>query len=87
MCVIRIRSGYEWAGELRKVEIAKGGHQFQFQRFTGTGMADGQARDLSRARHELGNRMRVAAVFPPGIVTRMGRNRYAASVATPRTEP
>ena len=31
---------YAWAGELRTVEIAKGGHQFQFRRFIGTGMAD-----------------------------------------------
>jgi hypothetical protein len=31
---------YVWAGELRTVEIAKGGHQFQFRRFIGTGMAD-----------------------------------------------
>jgi cell filamentation protein len=31
---------YDWAGELRTVEIAKGGSQFQFQRFIGAGMAD-----------------------------------------------
>jgi cell filamentation protein len=31
---------YDWAGELRTVEIAKGGHQFQFRRFIETGMAD-----------------------------------------------
>lgn len=31
---------YEWAGELRKVEIAKGGHQFQFRQYLETGMAD-----------------------------------------------
>jgi len=31
---------YDWAGELRTVEIAKGGHQFQFQRFIVTGMND-----------------------------------------------
>ena len=31
---------YEWAGELRTVEISKGGHQFQFRRFIQTGMAD-----------------------------------------------
>ncbi len=31
---------FEWAGELRTVEIAKGGHQFQFHRFIETGMAD-----------------------------------------------
>jgi len=31
---------YEWAGELRTVEIAKGGHQFQFREFIETGMAD-----------------------------------------------
>jgi len=31
---------YDWAGELRTVEIAKGGHQFQFRRFVETGMQD-----------------------------------------------
>lgn len=31
---------YEWAGELRTVEIAKGGHQFQFRQFIETGMTD-----------------------------------------------
>ena len=31
---------YDWAGELRTVEIAQGGHQFQFRRFIGIGVAD-----------------------------------------------
>lgn len=31
---------YEWAGELRKIEIAKDGHQFQFRQYLETGMAD-----------------------------------------------
>lgn len=31
---------YDWAGEIRTVEIAKGGNQFQFRRFIETGMAD-----------------------------------------------
>jgi cell filamentation protein len=31
---------YEWAGELRTVEISKDGHQFQFRRYIETGMAD-----------------------------------------------
>lgn len=31
---------YDWAGELRTVEIAKGGSQFQFRRYIATGMAD-----------------------------------------------
>lgn len=31
---------YDWAGELRTVEISKGGHQFQFRRFIETGMDD-----------------------------------------------
>jgi cell filamentation protein len=31
---------YEWAGELRTVEIAKGGNHFQPRRFIETGMAD-----------------------------------------------
>ena len=31
---------YDWAGEVRTVEIAKDGHQFQLRRFIETGMAD-----------------------------------------------
>jgi len=31
---------YDWAGELRTVEIAKGSSQFQFRRYIVTGMAD-----------------------------------------------
>jgi len=31
---------YDWAGEIRTVELAKGGSRFQFRRFIGTGMAD-----------------------------------------------
>lgn len=31
---------YDWAGELRTVEIGKGGSQFQFRRYIETGMAD-----------------------------------------------
>ena len=31
---------YDWAGEVRTVEIAKSGHQFQPRRFIETGMAD-----------------------------------------------
>lgn len=31
---------YEWAGQVRTVEIAKGGDQFQFRQFIETGMAD-----------------------------------------------
>ena len=31
---------YDWAGQLRTVEIAKGGNQFQFRQFIETGMAD-----------------------------------------------
>lgn len=39
---------YDWAGELRTVEIAKGRHQFQFRRFIETGMRDVHQR-LARA--------------------------------------
>jgi len=35
---------YEWAGELRTVEISKGRQQFQFRKFIETGMADVHAR-------------------------------------------
>jgi cell filamentation protein len=31
---------YKWAGEIRTLEISKGGHQFQFQKYIQTGMAD-----------------------------------------------
>ena len=31
---------YDWAGQLRTVEISKGGHQFQFRQYIETGMAD-----------------------------------------------
>ena len=31
---------YDWAGELRTVEIAKGGEQFQFRQYIETGIAD-----------------------------------------------
>lgn len=31
---------YDWAGEVRTVEISKGGHQFQLRRYIATGMAD-----------------------------------------------
>jgi cell filamentation protein len=31
---------YEWAGEIRTVEISKDGHQFQFRQYIATGMAD-----------------------------------------------
>lgn len=31
---------YDWAGELRTVEITKGGSQFQFRRYITTGMQD-----------------------------------------------
>jgi cell filamentation protein len=31
---------YDWAGELRTVEISKGASQFQFRRYIETGMAD-----------------------------------------------
>jgi cell filamentation protein len=37
---------YEWAGEVRTVEISKGGHQFQFRRYISTGMADIHSRIL-----------------------------------------
>jgi cell filamentation protein len=40
---------HDWAGEVRTVEISKGGSQFMFRRFIPTGMADVHAR-LVRAR-------------------------------------
>ncbi len=46
---------YEWAGEIRTVEISKGGNQFMFLKFLQSGMADVHAR-LVKARylHSLG---------------------------------
>ena len=40
---------YDWAGELRTVEIFKGGNQFQFRQYIPTGMADVHRR-LTRAK-------------------------------------
>ncbi|MBN9037600.1 MAG: Fic family protein [Rhizobiales bacterium] len=39
---------YEWAGEMRTVEISKGDSQFQFRRYIETGMADVQRRLAAR---------------------------------------
>ncbi len=39
---------FDWAGELRTVEIAKGGHRFQFRRFIETGMGDVHRRLAAR---------------------------------------
>ena len=39
---------YDWAGELRTVEIFKGGNQFQFRQYIPTGMSDVHRR-LTRA--------------------------------------
>lgn len=35
---------YSWAGQIRTIEISKGGNQFQFQKYIETGMADIHAR-------------------------------------------
>jgi cell filamentation protein len=39
---------YDWAGEIRTVEISKAGHQFQFRRFIETGMTDVHRRLAAR---------------------------------------
>ena len=39
---------YDWAGQLRTVEISKNGSQFQFQRYIETGMADVHRRLVQR---------------------------------------
>lgn len=44
---------YEWAGDVRSVEISKGGNRFQFARYIETGMADIHRR--LRARNLLRN--------------------------------
>lgn len=38
---------YEWAGEVRSVEIAKDGNQFQFRQYIETGMSDVHRRIVS----------------------------------------
>jgi cell filamentation protein len=40
---------YDWAGELRTVEISKGRQQFQFRKFIETGMTDVHGRLVPRA--------------------------------------
>jgi cell filamentation protein len=45
----QFQDAHEWAGKRRTVEIAKGGHQFQFTRFIETGLADVHRR-LERSR-------------------------------------
>jgi cell filamentation protein len=37
---------YEWAGEIRTVEISKGAQQFQFRQYIATGMADVHTRPV-----------------------------------------
>ena len=45
---------YDWAGELRTVEISKGAQQFQFRQFIQTGMADFRRADGRHdRRHQL----------------------------------
>ncbi len=39
---------FDWAGQLRTVEISKGGSQFQFRKFIETGMADVHRRLVDR---------------------------------------
>lgn len=39
---------YDWAGELRTVEISKAGHQFQFRTYITTGLADVHRRLIER---------------------------------------
>jgi cell filamentation protein len=47
---------YDWAGEIRTVEIAKGGHQFMFRQYIGNGMADVHRRIVA-AKHFKGARI------------------------------
>jgi cell filamentation protein len=44
------QDAYDWAGDVRTVEIAKDGHPFQFRRFIETGMADVHRRLLKAKR-------------------------------------
>ncbi|MEJ0079364.1 MAG: Fic family protein [Alphaproteobacteria bacterium] len=63
---------YDWASELRTVEISKGQQQFQFRKFIETGMADVHGR-LSRARFLKG---RPAADFAAEAAVILGDINY-----------
>ncbi len=41
---------YDWAGEIRTVEISKGGHQFMFRQYIQNGMADVHRRIVAAKR-------------------------------------
>jgi cell filamentation protein len=43
---------YDWAGELRTVELSKGGHQFMFRQYIQNGMADIHRRVVAANRFE-----------------------------------
>jgi cell filamentation protein len=63
---------YDWAGELRTVEISKGRQQFQFRKFIETGMADVHGR-LERSRFLKG---RTAAAFAAQAAVILGDINY-----------
>ena len=58
---------YDWAGELRTVEISKGRQQFQFRKFIETGMGDVHGRlvrsPLPEGAFRCGFRRQAAAVI------------------------
>jgi cell filamentation protein len=60
----RFQDIYDWAGELRTVEIAKGGRQFIFRQFIRSGMADIHRR-LRAARF-------LKALSPEGFAAKAG---------------
>src|SRR5688500_1394481 len=63
---------YDWAGELRMVEISKGRQQFQFRKFIETGMADVHGR-LERSRFLKG---RTATAFAAQAAVIVGDINY-----------
>lgn len=58
---------YDWAGEIRNVEISKNGSQFQFRQYIETGMADVHRRVVA-ARYFQGTAPKVFAVRAGEII-------------------
>ena len=64
---------YDWAGEIRTVDISKGGNQFQFRQYIETGMADVHRRLVEQDYFHRSE----AAVFVRGAAEIIGDINYA----------
>jgi cell filamentation protein len=64
---------YDWAGEIRTVEISKGGNHFQFRQYIETGMADVHRRLVAEDYFHA----RDAAAFAQGAAAIVGDINYA----------